>query len=333
MPFRAIYLQKREDGSTAVELRDLEESSLSQNGDGVVIVDIAYSTVNYKDALAITGRAPVVRRFPMIPGIDLAGVVLESSAPDWRRGDEVVATGCGLGEERFGGLAARASVTAGCLIRKPDRLTLYDTMAIGTAGFTAALSLLAIDDHGVSPADGEVLVTGATGGVGSLAVMLLASAGYQVVASTGKINEGVYLRGLGASEVIQRDMLSQPGRPLQAERWAAAIDTLGSHTLANICASTASHGIVAACGLAQGMDFPSTVAPFILRGVTLAGINSVVVSPETRVRAWSLLERHVDPNKLRALSHEIDLDAAIAAAPRLLAGELRGRLVVNVRGD
>jgi acrylyl-CoA reductase (NADPH) len=329
MSFRAIYLQKGEGGGTVAEVRDLEDGLLPPMGDGLVTVDVAYSTLNYKDALALTGTAPVVRRFPMVPGIDLAGTVVESRSPVWQPGDEVVATGWGLGEDHFGGLAERARLSGEWLVRKPSRMTLRDAMGVGTAGFTAALSALAIESHGVRPGDGDVLVTGATGGVGSIAVMLLAAAGHRVVASTGKPNEAAYLRGLGAAEVIERQTLSRPGKPLQPERWAAAVDTLGSHTLANVCASTKSAGIVAACGLAQGMDFPATVAPFILRGVTLAGINSVVVPAAARQRAWNLLERSIDLNTLRQLLHEIGLAESVDMAPRLLAGELTGRLVVD----
>jgi acrylyl-CoA reductase (NADPH) len=243
----------------------------------------------------------------------------------------VVATGSGLGEDHFGGLSERARVRAEWLVRKPDRMTLFDTMAIGTAGFTAALCMLVLDGYGVKPGDGDVLVTGATGGVGSIAVMLLAEAGHRVVASTGKMHEASYLRELGAHDVVDRATLDSPGKPLQRERWAAAIDTVGSHTLANVCASTRVSGIVAACGLAQGMDLPATVAPFILRGITLAGINSVFVPAEKRRQAWSLLDRLIDLGKLRGLSRVVKLGEALEIAPRLLAGALKGRVVVDVR--
>ena len=321
---RAIYLEK---DSPAI-VRDLDDGDLPDQGD--VTVDVAYSTINYKDALAITGRSPVVRRFPMVPGIDLAGTVVHSTSPDWHTGDAVIVNGWEIGEKYWGGLAQRARVRGEWLVRKPDALTLYDVMAVGTAGYTAALSIMAIERHGATPEIGEVLVTGATGGVGSLAIVMLGALGYRVVASTGKPHEADYLRQLGAAEVIDRASLAQPGKPLQTERWAAAIDTVGSHTLVNVCGSTKYDGIVAVCGLAQGMDFPATVAPFILRGVTLAGINSVLTPIDRRRAAWTMIERLVERAKLRRLSREIGLEAAIAAAPTVLAGAVTGRLVVNV---
>jgi acrylyl-CoA reductase (NADPH) len=327
MTFRAIYLEKDAGGTTA-HVRELEEHDLPDQGD--VTVDVAYSTINYKDALAITGRSPVVRRFPMVAGIDLAGTVVDSQNPDWRAGDPVIVNGWEIGEKYWGGLAQRARVRGEWLIRKPEDLTLYDAMAIGTAGYTAALSVMAIERHGTTPEHGEVLVTGATGGVGSIAILMLAAQGYHVVASTGKQHEADYLRRLGAAAVIDRASLSQPGKPLQTERWAAAVDAAGSNTLVNVCASTKYDGIVAACGLAQGMDFPGTVAPFILRGVTLAGINSVLTPVARRRAAWTTIERLVDRAKLRSLSREIGLEEAIAASPTLLAGAVTGRLVVNV---
>ena len=329
MTFRAIYLEKDDAGATHASVRVLDESALPAS-DGTVTIAVAYSTMNYKDALAITGRSPVVRRFPMVPGVDLAGSVVDSRSALWRPGDEVVLNGWGAGESWWGGLAERASVKDGWLIRLPGSVTAFDAMAVGTAGFTAALSVMAIEAHGVRPGDGDVLVTGATGGVGSLAILLLAAGGYRVIASTGKLHDQEYLQQLGAAGVIDRATLSEPGKPLQAERWAAAIDAVGSHTLANVCASTRADGIVAACGLAQGMDFPSTVAPFILRGVTLAGINSVQVPVDRRVAAWEKIARLVDRTRLHGLSHEIGLAEAISAAPDILAGTLRGRLVVNV---
>jgi len=266
----------------------------------------------------------------MVPGIDLAGTVVDSRSPDWRAGDHVIVNGWEIGEKYWGGLAQRARVRGEWLIRKPADLTFYDAMAVGTAGYTAALSVMAIERHGVTPESGEVLVTGATGGVGSIAILMLAASGYHVVASTGKQHEADYLRQLGARDVVDRASLSQPGKPLQTERWAAAIDTVGSHTLVNVCASTRYDGIVAACGLAQGMDFPATVAPFILRGVTLAGINSVLTPAERRRAAWTMIERLVDRVRLRRLSREIGLAEAIARSPALLAGGVTGRLVVNV---
>lgn len=332
MRFRAIYIDRPDAGETIAALRDLDDAAIPLQGAGTVTLDVAYSTLNYKDALAITGKSPVIRRFPMVPGIDVAGTVAESHSPHWRPGDEVLATGCGLGEEHWGGLAGRARVKGEWLVRRPQTMTLRDTMAIGTAGFTAALCVMAIEAHGVNPDEGEILVTGATGGVGSIAIVLLSTSGYHVVASTGKLGEEPYLKRLGARDVIDRRTLSEPGKPLQKERWAAAIDTVGSHTLVNICAATRFHGIVAACGLAQGMDFPATVAPFILRGVTLAGINSVFVPSDKRQRAWMLLEQRLNRDTLRMLSHDIDLAQAIDAAPRLLDGAVTGRLVVNTGG-
>ena len=324
MTFRAIYLEK---DSPAI-IRELDDGDLPDQGG--VTVDVAYSTINYKDALALTGRSPVIRRFPMVPGIDLAGTVVHSRSPDWQTGDAVIVNGWEIGEKFWGGLAQRARLKPEWLIRKPETLTLYETMAIGTAGFTAALSVTAIERHGITPEHGDVLVTGATGGVGSLAILILGVLGYRVVASTGKPHEADYLRQLGAAEVVDRASLSQPGKPLQTERWAAAVETAGSHTLVNVCASTKYDGVVAACGLAQGMDFPATVAPFILRGVTLAGINSVLAPAARRGAAWTMLERLVDRAKLRRLSREIGLEGAIAAAPTVLAGAVTGRLVVNV---
>jgi acrylyl-CoA reductase (NADPH) len=329
MTFNAIYLERQGTGATTASLRELADDSIPPL-DGAVTVDVAYSTINYKDALAITGKSPVVRRFPMIPGIDLAGTIVESQSPDWKAGDEVLVNGFEIGELHWGGLAQRARMKTEWLVRKPETMSLYETMAIGTAGYTAALALMAIEAHGIGPADGPVLVTGATGGVGSIAIMLLAAGGYTVVAATGKTAEAGYLQQLGASEIIDREMLSQPGKPLQRERWAAAIDSVGSHTLANLCASTKFRGVVAACGLAQGMDFPATVAPFILRGVTLAGISSVMMPMAERLAAWGRLERSIDRAKLQGLSREIGLGAAIDASAQVLAGTVRGRMVVNV---
>jgi acrylyl-CoA reductase (NADPH) len=328
--FRALFLERAPDGTTAASVRDLEDSALPHDVEDTVVVDIAYSSLNYKDALAITGTSPVVRSFPMVAGIDFAGTVRESADERWRAGDEVVLTGWHASETHWGGLAQRARVPATWLVRKPERLTLFETMAIGTAGFTAALGLLAIEKHGVVPTTGDVLVTGATGGVGSIAIMLLAASGYRVVASTGKLHEAGGLRELGASDVIDRATLAAPGKPLQAQRWIAAVDTVGSHTLANICASTHVNGIVTACGLAQGMDFPTTVAPFILRGVMLAGINSVFTPAETRLQAWDRLERLVDRQQLRRVTRDIGLSDVIETAPKFLSGQVSGRIVVNV---
>jgi acrylyl-CoA reductase (NADPH) len=330
MSFRAIYLEHGDGGQLRAGIRDLDDGGLPDPGAGAVTIDVAYSTINYKDALALTGTAPVVRRFPMVAGIDLAGTVRASGDSRWREGDEIVVNGFGLGEDHWGGLAQRARVPGDWLLARPPSMTLYETMAIGTAGYTAALCVLAIERHGIAPGTGDVLVTGATGGVGSIAIMILAAMGYRVVASTGKGHERGYLQDLGATDVIDRNTLSQPGKPLQRERWAAAVDSVGSHTLANVCAQTKYEGVVAACGLAQGMDFPATVAPFILRGVTLAGVNSVLTPRERRQRAWDLIERLVDRNRLAKLSRKIGLAEAMGAAAEVIAGRVTGRLVVDV---
>jgi acrylyl-CoA reductase (NADPH) len=283
--FTALYLQKDEAGFRA-GVEQLTDERLPALADGDVRVAVAYSTLNYKDGLALTNKGPVVRTWPMVPGIDGAGTVLESRHGKWKAGDRVVHNGWGVGETRWGCLAQRAVLAGDGLVRLPAAFTPRQAMAIGTAGYTAMLCVLALERHGVAPAAGEVLVTGATGGVGSVAIALLARLGFKVVASTGKASEADYLRRLGAAEVIDRAALGAPGKPLQKERWAAAIDTLGSHTLANACAQTRYGGVVAACGLAQGMDFPSSVAPFILRGVTLAGVDSVMAPTPLREAAW-----------------------------------------------
>jgi acrylyl-CoA reductase (NADPH) len=325
--FKAILITKTDSTQTA-QLTQLDEAQLPQ---GDVTVRVEYSTVNYKDGLAITGKGPVVRKFPMVPGIDLAGTVEASDDPEWKPGDAVVLDGWGVGEAQWGGLAEKARVKGAWLVRVPAPLTTRQAMAIGTAGYTAMLSVLALERHGVRPGDGDVLVTGASGGVGSVAVALLAKLGYRVVASTGRAAEAGYLESLGAAEVMDRAQLSSPGKPLGKERWAGAIDSVGSHTLANVCATTRYRGAVAACGLAQGMDFPGTVAPFILRGVTLYGIDSVMAPKPLRVEAWSRLARDLDPAKLEAITTEIPLAGAIPAASDILAGKVRGRLVVDVR--
>ncbi len=324
--FKAILISKT-DSAQSVQVAELDEAQLP---DGDVTVRVEYSTVNYKDGLAITGKGPVVRKFPMVPGIDLAGTVEASNDPEWKPGAKVVLDGFGIGEAHWGGLAQRARVKAGWLVPLPAALTTRQAMAIGTAGYTAMLSVLALERHGVRPGDGEVLVTGASGGVGSVAVAILAKLGYRVVASTGRAAEADWLRSLGAAEVMDRAQLSGPGKPLGKERWAGAIDAVGSHTLANVCATTRYRGAVAACGLAQGMDFPATVAPFILRGVTLYGIDSVMAPMPLRLEAWSRLARDLDPARLETITHEIPLAAAIPAASDILAGKVRGRLVVNV---
>jgi len=324
--FKAIVINKDDKGYRA-ELGQLEESALPA---GDVRVRVHYSTLNYKDGLAITGKGPVVRSFPMVPGIDFAGEVLESTAPDFKVGDAVLLNGWGVGEGHWGGLAQQARVKADWLIPLPKGFTAKQALAIGTAGYTAMLCVMALQKHGVKPADGEVLVTGAAGGVGSFAIALLSKLGFTVVASSGRPQEAEYLRSLGAAEVIDRSSLSEPGKPLARERWAAVVDSVGSHTLANACAATKSEGAVAACGLAQGMDFPGSVAPFILRGVTLYGINSVTVPKAKRIAAYEQLSALVDLKTLDAISQEISLGEAIQYADALMKGTVRGRVVVDV---
>ncbi|MDP2027569.1 MDR family oxidoreductase [Sulfuriferula sp.] len=294
------------------------------------MVQVEYLSINYKDGLAMTGRAPVVRHYPMVPGIDLAGSVEHSTHPDWKPGDKVILNGWGVGETHWGGLAQKARVNGDWLVPLPDGFSTRQAMAIGTAGYTAMLSVLALEKHGIKPGDGPILVTGASGGVGSVAIVLLAKLGYEVVASTGHPSEADYLKSLGASEIIAREQLAAPGKPLQKERWAGAVDTVGSHTLANVCATTRYRGAVAACGLAGGMDFPVTVAPFILRGVTLYGIDSVMAPSLLRLQAWSRLQQDMDPHKLAAMTTEISLNEVLKTAPDILAGKLRGRMVVDV---
>ncbi len=324
--FKAIVISKSGDAQQCA-VRDAETTELPE---GDVTLKVDYSTVNYKDGLAITGKAPVVRKFPMVPGIDGAGTVTASSHAEIKTGDQVILNGWGVGESHWGCLAQQARLKVDWLIKRPAQFTARQAMAIGTAGYTAMLCVLALEQHGVTPGDGEVLVTGAAGGVGSVAIALLAKLGYRVVASTGRQNEAEYLKLLGAVEIIDRATLAAPGKPLAKERWAGAVDTVGSHTLANICASMRYRGAVAACGLAGGMDFPSSVAPFILRGVTLAGIDSVMAPRALRVEAWNRLARDLDPARLDAITREIALAEAIPAAGEILAGKIRGRLVVNV---
>ena len=324
--FNAIVVNKDDQGYRA-EFKQLDEASLPA---GEVTVDVLYSTLNYKDALAITGKGPVVRSFPLVPGIDFAGRVTETSSPDYKVGDLVLLNGWGVGEGHWGGLAQRARVKADWLIPLPSGLTAKQALAIGTAGYTAMLCVMALQQHGLKPSDGEVLVTGAAGGVGSFAVNLLKQLGFTVVASTGRPAEADYLKKLGAAEIVDRASLSAPGKPLAKERWAAVVDSVGSYTLANACAQTKSDGAVAACGLAQGMDFPSTVAPFILRGITLYGINSVTVAKAKRIAAYEQLSRLLDLNVLDAISTEIGLQDAIACADQLMAGNIRGRVIVDV---
>ena len=324
--FNAIVLTQ-EGKATRAQLRGVDDDELPP---GDVDVRIEYSTINYKDALAITGRGAIVRKWPMVPGIDLAGAVESSRVPEWKPGDRVVVTGWGLGETHWGGLAQRARLDAGTLLALPAFFTTRQSMAVGTAGFTAALCARALHKHGVKPGDGEVLVTGAAGGVGSIAVAILGGMGYTVVASTGRPAEADYLLALGATRIVDRAEFATPGKPLQTERWAGVVDTVGSHTLANACAATRWYGAVAACGLAQGADFPATVMPFILRGVTLYGINSLQNPNDERREAWELIARHVDAAKLERMTAEIGLSGAIAFAPSVLEGRVRGRTVVDV---
>ena len=324
--FKAILVNKDDQGYRA-ELAQVDESSLPE---GDVKVKVLYSTLNYKDGLAITGKGPVVRSFPMVPGIDFAGEVLESSSTDFKVGDMVLLNGLGVGEGHWGGLAQQARVKSDWLIPLPKGLTAKQALAIGTAGYTAMLCVMALEKHGTKPGDGEVLVTGAAGGVGSIAIALLSKLGFKVVASTGRMAEAEYLKKLGATEVIDRASLYAPGKPLDKESWAAVVDSVGSHTLANACAQTKSEGAVAACGLAQGMDFPSTVAPFILRGVTLYGINSVTVPRGKRIAAYEQLSKLLDLKILDEISHEISLVDSIEYAQKLMAGNVRGRLIVDV---
>ena len=324
--FNAILIDKTDAGQTAV-LSQLDEARLPE---GDVTIDVAYSTLNYKDGLAITGRSPVVRKFPMVPGIDLAGTVRESSHADWKAGDAVVLNGWGVGETHWGGLAQVARLKGDWLVPLPAAFTARQAMAIGTAGYTAALCVEALVKAGVTPDQGEVLVTGATGGVGSVAVALLKALGFTVAGSTGKADEADYLTALGADSIIDRAELSAPGRAMGKERWAGVVDSVGSHTLANACATTRYGGAVAACGLAQGADFPATVMPFILRGVRLLGIDSVMAPKAARLAAWDRLARDLDPAKLETIAREIALGEAVAVAADLLDGKLRGRVVVDV---
>lgn len=319
-------LINKQDGQS-VQLVELDEA---QFPDAPVTVRVEYSTINYKDGLAITGKSPVVRKFPMVPGIDFAGVVEASKSDAWKPGDRVLLNGWGVGEGHWGGFAQKARVNAEWLQRVPDAFTNQQAMAIGTAGYTASLCVEALVKHGLTPDRGEVLVTGASGGVGSVAIALLARGGFNVVASTGKASEADYLKALGATQVIDRNELSQPGKPMQKERWGAVVDSVGSHTLANACAQTRYRGLVAACGLAQGMDFPASVAPFILRGVSLLGIDSVMAPREVRQPAWDRLARDLDVAALERISKVIGLADAINAAQDIVAGKIRGRVVVDV---
>jgi acrylyl-CoA reductase (NADPH) len=325
--FNGILIDK-DDTGYHVKLTAIDDAQLPP---GDVTVQVAYSTLNYKDALAITNKGPIVRTFPMVPGVDLAGTVVQSSNPDFAPGDQVLLNGWGVGEGHWGGLAQRARLQGKWLIPLPSAFTAAQAMAIGTAGYTAMLAAMALEKNGVTPDKGEILVTGANGGVGSFAIAILARLGYRVVASTGRLEQSDYLKQLGAAEIIDRKTLSEPGRPLAKERWAGAIDSVGSHTLANICASTRYWGVVAACGLAQGMEFPASVAPFILRGITLAGIDSVMRPRKDRIEAWARLANDLDRDVLALITREIGLSQVIETAEQLMKGEVRGRVVVDLQ--
>jgi acrylyl-CoA reductase (NADPH) len=324
--FSGILISKDDNGQT-VKLSQIDEAQLPE---GNVSIDVEYSTLNFKDGLAITGSSPVVRKFPMVPGIDLVGTVTQSTHADWKAGDRVVLNGWGVGETHWGGLAQKARLNGDWLVPLPKEFNGRQAMSIGTAGYTAALSVEALVAAGVKPEQGEVLVTGATGGVGSVAVALLAAAGFNVVAATGKESEGDYLKQLGATSIINRAELSEKGKPLQKERFAGVVDSVGSFTLVNAAAQTKYGGVVTACGLAQGPDFPATVMPFILRGVSLLGIDSVMAPKAKRLTAWKRLAKDLDVSKLELIAKEITLSEAVDVASDLLAGKVRGRVVVNV---
>ncbi|MDO6546006.1 acrylyl-CoA reductase (NADPH) [Pseudoalteromonas carrageenovora] len=324
-PIKAVVINKDENNYSAT-LTTIENSDLPNEN---VSIDVLYSTLNYKDGLAITGKGPVVRSFPMVPGIDLVGSVTESTSDEFKSGDNVILNGFGVGEKHWGGLAQKAALNSDWLIPLPAAISPKQAMQIGTAGYTAMLSVIALEKQGITPSSGEVLVTGANGGVGSFAIYLLNQLGFNVTAATGRLDQSDYLKELGASQVIDRNELSSPGKPLQKERFAAAIDSVGSHTLANICASLKYGGVVTACGLAQGMDLPGSVAPFILRGVSLIGIDSVMRPKADRVEAWNKLATLVKADYLDKISSEITLDQVIDNAELLMQGKIRGRVVVN----
>jgi acrylyl-CoA reductase (NADPH) len=324
--FKAIRIDKADKGTTAA-LAQFDEAELM---DGDVTVRVEWSTLNYKDGLALTGKAPVVRRFPMIAGIDFAGTVEQSSHPQWKAGDKVVCTGWGMGETHLGAYAEKARVKGDWLVALPQGLSARDAMAIGTAGFTAMLSVLALEKHGLSPKSGPVVVTGAAGGVGSVATAVLSKLGYHVIASTGRASEADYLKEIGAAEIIDRNELSAAAKPLAKERWAGGVDSVGSTTLANLLSMTKYGGAIAACGLAAGMDLPSSVAPFILRGVCLLGIDSVMCPIEPRKAAWQRLASDLDRTKLSEITHEIPLEEVSEWGAKILAGQVRGRIVVKI---
>ncbi len=324
--FKAIRIDKADKGTTAA-LTQFDEADLME---GDVTVRVEWSTVNYKDGLAVTGKAPVVRRFPMIAGIDFAGTVEQSTHPQWKAGDKVICNGWGQGETHLGAYAEKARVKGDWLVRLPAGMSARDAMAIGTAGYTAMLAVLALERHGLTPASGAIVVTGAAGGVGSVAIAVLSKLGYRVIASTGRMSEAEYLKNLGATEVIDRNELTVPAKPLARERWAGGVDSVGTTTLANLLSMTTYGGAIAACGLAGGMDLPTSVAPFILRGVCLLGIESVMCPIELRKIAWNRLVSDLDAGKLAEITHEIGLDQVIDTGAKILAGQVRGRIVVKI---
>ncbi|MDN5925790.1 MAG: oxidoreductase [Hyphomicrobiales bacterium] len=325
--FKAILISRDEEKKQSVAVTELTDADLME---GDVTVAVEATTVNYKDGLAITGKAPVVRRFPLVPGIDFAGTVIQSVHPDWKEGDKVILNGWGVGETHYGAYAGHARVNGDWLVPLPESMTAHQAMAVGTAGYTAMLCILALERHGITPTRGPVVVTGAAGGVGSVAVSILSRLGYHVVASTGRAAEETYLRDLGAAEIIARDELSGPAKPLNKERWAGGIDAVGSHTLANVLSMTSYGGAVAACGLAQGMDLPASVAPFILRGVSLLGIDSVMAPKPIRIEAWRRIASDLDHAKLAALSTTVGFDGIVQAAHDIVEGRVRGRIVVDM---
>ncbi|TPI44668.1 oxidoreductase [Mesorhizobium sp. B2-9-1] len=325
--FKAILVSRDADKKQSVDVVDISEADLME---GDVTVAVEATTVNYKDGLAITGKAPVVRRWPLVPGIDFAGTVISSSHADWRKGDKVILNGWGVGETHYGAYAGRARVKGDWLVPLPEGMSAHDAMAIGTAGYTAMLSVMALERHGIVPDRGPVVVTGAAGGVGSVAISILSSLGYHVIASTGRNAESPYLIDLGAAEVISREELSQAAKPLAKERWAGGVDSVGSHTLANVLSMTSYGGAIAACGLAGGMDLPGSVAPFILRGVSLLGIDSVMAPKEVRLEAWRRIGTDLDSKKLSTLSRTIGFDGIVAAARDIVEGKIRGRVVVDM---
>ena len=326
-PFRAIVISRDEDKKQSVDTRTLTIDELM---DGDVVVEVNATTVNYKDGLAITGKAPIIRHWPLVPGIDCAGTVVESQSGDFKPGDQVILNGWGVGETHMGAYAAYARLNADWLIHRPDGISALEAMAVGTAGYTSMLSVLALEKHGITPDKGPIVVTGANGGVGTVAIAILSKLGYEVIASTGRPEESEFLTSLGATEIIDRNTLSEPGKPLGKERWAGGIDAVGSHTLANVLSQTSYGGAVAACGLAQGFDLPATVMPFILRGVSLIGIDSVMAPKPLREEAWRRIVTDLDLNKLHALSKTIGFDDIIDTAHAMMDGQVRGRVVVDM---